>query len=54
MGSKGACVDQPNACAGLDDFTWTWELAGSGDRGRGRGRGGLTRDCARLGGSVTV
>jgi hypothetical protein len=28
MGSKGACVDQPNACAGAANFYWTWELSG--------------------------
>lgn len=27
-GTKGACVDQPNACANVSDFYWTWELAG--------------------------
>lgn len=40
MGTKGACVDQPNACAGLDDFSWTWELAGcpaAGDAGAADG-----------------
>jgi hypothetical protein len=28
MGSKGACVDQPNACASAANFYWTWELDG--------------------------
>ena len=28
MGTKGACVDQPNACANVDNFYWTWELDG--------------------------
>jgi len=27
-GTKGACVDQPNACAGVASFSWTWELDG--------------------------
>jgi hypothetical protein len=36
MGSKGACVDQPNACARAENFYWTWELdgcPGAGDAG---------------------
>ena len=43
MGTKGACVDQPNACAGASDFYWTWELAGcpaSGGVGDAGGDGG--------------
>jgi hypothetical protein len=28
VGTKGACVDQPNACAGASNFYWTWELSG--------------------------
>jgi hypothetical protein len=31
MGNKGACVDQPNACAGVANFSWTWELSGCPD-----------------------
>jgi hypothetical protein len=27
-GTKGACVDQPNACASASTFSWTWELSG--------------------------
>jgi hypothetical protein len=27
-GTKGACVDQPNACANTATFSWTWELSG--------------------------
>jgi len=38
-GSKGACVDQPNACAGAASFTWTWELDGC--PGAGAVDGGL-------------
>jgi plexin-like protein len=36
MGTKGACVDQPNACATASNFYWTWELSGcpgAGDAG---------------------
>jgi hypothetical protein len=39
MGSKGACVDQPNACAGAANFYWTWELDGC--PGAGAGDGGV-------------
>ena len=28
VGTKGACFDQPNACAGASNFYWTWELNG--------------------------
>jgi len=37
MGSKGACVDQPNACAGAANFYWTWELDGCPAAGAGDG-----------------
>ena len=40
MGSKGACVDQPNACAAAANFYWTWELdgcPGAGDAGAADG-----------------
>ena len=40
MGSKGACVDQPNACADVANFYWTWELdgcPGAGDAGAANG-----------------
>jgi hypothetical protein len=40
MGSKGACVDQPNACADVTNFYWTWELdgcPGAGDAGAAAG-----------------
>jgi hypothetical protein len=40
MGSKGACVDQPNACADVANFYWTWELdgcPGAGDAGAAGG-----------------
>jgi hypothetical protein len=40
MGSKGACVDQPNACANVASFSWTWELDGcpaAGDTGTADG-----------------
>jgi len=39
MGSKGACVDQPNACAAVANFYWTWELDGC--PGAGSADGGL-------------
>jgi hypothetical protein len=40
MGTKGACVDQPNACANVENFYWTWELdgcPGAGDAGAAGG-----------------
>ena len=47
MGTKGACVDQPNACANVDNFYWTWDvrrLSLGGDRGRGGRRPGRGRN----------
>ena len=51
MGTKGACVDQPNACAGVSNFYWTWELSGcppapGGDAGGGAQSGGTPPDAS--------
>lgn len=47
MGTKGICVDQPNRCGAVSQFTWTWELAlcpASGDAGTGGPEAGPSND----------
>lgn len=41
-GTKGACTDQPNACANASSFYWTWELDGCPGRPRTDADGGAT------------